>query len=313
VLSGNTLITTNTAANANARVPYLGFLAYGLQQNGFDGINNYNSLQTTVRKNFTHGLGFQASYTWSKNLSNVGFDAANLNLSTDMGQQYGQTPYSRPHRFVLSYQYDLPSRASGLTGKVLGGWSLSGLTTMQSGNPLTLFDNRGGSFWGTPGSGTVENGLSRAQLAPGFSYSQIATSGDIEARLGGSSGGPGFFNKAAFMAPPVHPLASPEPGTTVATATDFGNTGVGIVRGPHQLNFDFSIQKMMKLGERRSLQFRTEFFNIFNHAQFALPGYTSAPNNFANNGPLFVNGSFGTITSTSVTPHLMQFGLRFAF
>ena len=88
---------------------------------------------------------------------------------------------------------------------------------------------------------------------------------------------------------------------------------MGIVRGPHQLNFDFSIQKMMKLGERRSLQFRTEFFNIFNHAQFALPGYTAAPNNFANNGPLFVNGSFGTITSTSVTPRLMQFGLRFAF
>ena len=212
VLFGNTVITTNTAANANARVPYLGFLAYGLQQNGFDGVNNYNSLQTTVRKNFTRGLGFQASYTWSKNLSNVGFDAANLNLSTDLGQQYGQTPYSRPHRFVLSYQYELPSIAGGLDGKVLGGWSVSGLTTVQSGNPLTLFDNRGGSVWGTPGSGTVENGLSRAQLAPGFSYSQIATAGDIEDRLGGSSGGPGFFNKAAFTTPPVHPLASPEPG-----------------------------------------------------------------------------------------------------
>jgi len=312
-LSGGTLITTNTAANASARVPYLGFLPFGLQQNGFDGVNNYNSLQTTVRKNFARGLGFQASYTWSKNLSNVGFDAANLNLSTDMAQQYGATPYSRPHRFVLSYQYELPYKSTGFSGKILGGWSISGLTTMQSGSPLTLFDNRGGSFWGTPGSGTVENGLSRAQLAPGFTYGQIATPGGIEDRLGGISGGPGFFNKSAFAAPPVHPLASPEPGTTVATATDYGNSGVGIVRGPHQLNFDFSIQKVMKFGERQSLQFRTEFFNIFNHAQFALPGYTAAPNNFANNGPLFVNGSFGTITSTSVNPRLMQFGLRYAF
>ena len=84
VLAGNTLITTNTAANANARVPYLGFLAFGLQQNGFDGVYNYNSLQSTVRKNFSRGLGFQVSYTWSKNLSNVAFEAANLNLSTDM-------------------------------------------------------------------------------------------------------------------------------------------------------------------------------------------------------------------------------------
>ena len=313
VLSGGNVISTNTAANAAARVPYLGFLPFGLQQNGFDGVNNYNSLQTTVRKNFTHGLGFQASYTWSKNLSNVGFDAANLNLSTDMAQQYGATSYSRPHRFVLSYQYELPYKRSGFTGKVLGGWSISGLTTMQSGTPLTLFDNRGGTFWGTPGSGTVENGLSRAQLAAGATYAQIATSGSIEDRLGGNSGGSGYFTKGAFTAPLVDPLASPEPGTTVASATDYGNSGVGIVRGPHQLNFDFSIQKMIKIGERHSLQFRTEFFNIFNHAQFALPGYTAAPNNFANNGPLFVNGSFGTITSTSVNPRLMQFGLRYAF
>ena len=99
----------------------------------------------------------------------------------------------------------------------------------------------------------------------------------------------------------------------MATATDYGNSGVGIVRGPHQLNFDFSIQKVMKFGERQSLQFRSEFFNIFNHAQFALPGYTAAPNNFANNGPLFVSGSLGTITSTSVNPRLIQFGLRYAF
>src|SRR2546430_3669416 len=86
-------ITTNTVQNAIARVPYLGFTPIGLQQNAFDGVYRYDSLQTTVRKQFSRGIGFQASYTWSKNLSNVGFNSANLNYSSDMDQQYGQTPY----------------------------------------------------------------------------------------------------------------------------------------------------------------------------------------------------------------------------
>ena len=101
-------ITTNTQANASARVPYLGFTPIGLQQNAFDGVYNYNSLQTTVRKQFSRGFGFQGSYTFSKNLSNVGFNSANLNNPNDMDQQYGQTPYSRPHRFIVGYQYELP-------------------------------------------------------------------------------------------------------------------------------------------------------------------------------------------------------------
>src|SRR5207249_1559780 len=81
-------ITTNTVQNAIARVPFLGFLANGLQQNGFNGVYKYDSLQTTVRKNFSHGHAFQVAYTWSKNLSNVGFNASNLNDPTDMRQQY---------------------------------------------------------------------------------------------------------------------------------------------------------------------------------------------------------------------------------
>ena len=93
----------------------------------------------------------------------------------------------------------------------------------------------------------------------------------------------------------------------------FGNTGVGIVRGPHQLNFDFQAGKIMKIGERQTVQFRAEFFNIFNHAQFALPGYTTqAP--FANNGPLFTSGAnLGVISQTSVAPRLIQLALKYSF
>src|SRR5207245_9817366 len=91
-------ITTNTTRNAAARVPYLGFTPIGLQQNAFDAVYNYNSLQTSVRKNFSRGHAFQAAYTWSKNLSNVGFNSSHEKVSTDMRQQYGETPYNRPQR-----------------------------------------------------------------------------------------------------------------------------------------------------------------------------------------------------------------------
>jgi hypothetical protein len=294
-------ITTNTTANASARVPYLGYTPIGLQQNGFDGIYRYDSLQLTARKNFSRGMSFQAAYTWSKNLSNVGFNAANLNNPTDMGQQYGQTPYSRPDRFVVTYQYELPFKGSGALNKVAGGWTASGVTIIQSGSPLTFFDSRGGSIYGMLSSGTFEKGLSRAQLCPGVSYSQIETSGSVESRLGkvGDPSVPRFFNASAFCAP-----------NTIGAATDFGNSGVGIVRGPGQANFDFSMTKMLTITEKQKLQFRAEFFNLFNHPQFAIP-LVNTPTDQA----LYPNNTalFGVITSTSVNPRLIQFALRYSF
>jgi len=104
----------------------------------------YHSMQSRFNGRFlSNSLSLGAAYTWSKNLSNVGFNSANINNPTDMWQQYGQTPYSRPHRFVVSYQYELPFKAGGAIGKVVEGWSASGLTVFQSGNPVTFFDNRG--------------------------------------------------------------------------------------------------------------------------------------------------------------------------
>jgi outer membrane receptor protein involved in Fe transport len=302
--------TTNTTQNASARVPYLGFTPIGLQQNGFDSVYNYHSLQTTVRKTFAGGYGFQAAYTWSKNLSNVGFDAANLNNPLDMNQQYGPTPYSRPHRFVVSYQYELPFKATGALNKLAGGWSVSGMTLFQSGNPLTLFDGRGGSIYGMPSSGTAEKGVSRAQLCPGVNYSQIETTGSVEDRLGkvGDLSVPRFFDITKFSNL-TNTATCPFP--SIGNGTDFGNTGVGIVRGPGQANFDFSIMKETLIRENQKLQFRTEFFNLFNHPQFAIP--TGAAG--INNQSLYANSTalFGVITGTSVNPRLVQFALRYQF
>jgi hypothetical protein len=94
-----------------------------------------------------------------------------------------------------------------------------------------------------------------------------------------------------------------EGATFVGAGTGFGNSGVGIISGPGQLNFDMALIKDTKLWEGGTLQFRTEFFNVFNHAQFAPPFGVDAS----------TPSTFGVITSTSTTPRVIQFGLKLLF
>ena len=152
----------NTSANIGLRVPYIGFQPTGLGGTYFDGRSNYHSLQSTLRKAFSNGLSLQASYTFSKNLTTLGAgDSSNSNDPLDQDQQYGPTSYNRPHRFILNYQYDLPlpgRHSGGFTGKLLKGWSVSGITTIQSGIPLTFTDSTAGTIYGTSGG--------RAQMCP---------------------------------------------------------------------------------------------------------------------------------------------------
>ncbi len=292
-------ITTNTVQNANLRVPYLGYAASGLQATAFDGIYNYSSLQATVRKQLSHGVTFQASYTWSKNLTNLAGYGANYNNPTDLSQQYGPSTFNRPQRLAVNYSWDLPFTSSGAIGKLTGGWTLSGLVILQDGTPLTITDTRAGSIYGVGGGSPTNPGIpgsnvtGRAQLCPGVTYSAASSSGGVESRLGGASGGTGYFTPGSFCAPP-----------TIGNGFDWGNTGVGILLGPGQFNWDFSINKLTRVGglnENATLQFRTEFFNAFNHPQF--------------NNPMVsvTNAIFGQITSTVVNPRLIQFALKYVF
>lgn len=293
-------VTTNTLENINLRVPYLGFVPTGLLGTGYDLISNYNSLQVTLRKQFSRGLTMQAAYTWSKSLTNSSENSANYNNASDLAQQYGPSYFNRPHRFIVNYTYDLPfGKQPGALGKLTSGWSISGVTTIQDGQALTIIDSNAGTIYGTS-TGYTDSGIARAQMCPGMTYANIATPGGIEQRLGGSSGGPGYFNPAAFC-----------PAPTIGDGTGFGNSGMGIILGPGQFNWDFSVLKNTSLGESRSLQFRAEFFNIFNHTQFDNPNPNSIPYQ-----PALPNVSapnFGQIVNTSVNPRVIQLALKFVF
>lgn len=301
-------ITTTTTANADARVPYLGYDPAGLQGTGYDGIYNYNSLQVTVRKQFSHGVTLQSSYTWSKDLTTLNGDGqSNSNDASFLAQQYGPAYFAHPQRFIVSYSYLLPfgHPSNGFLKKVAEDWMMTGNVVVQDGSPLTFTNSAGGSAYGTGGAGTGEGGTARAELCPGMTYNNILTTGGMSSRLGGSNSANGYLVANAFCA---QPAIEPD-GVTQTTqaacptcATLFGSSGLGIILGPGNVNWDTSILKTIHLTEKQTLQFRADFFNILNHPQFANPGV-------AQNTP----NTFGIITATATNPRIIQFGLKFMF
>lgn len=286
-------ITTNTAGNAAQRVPILGFLPGGLTSIETVGASMYNSMQVIVKRQLSHGIQLQGAYTYGKVMTNVegkGFQAvftggdANSNNPSDLRQQWGPADYDRTNRFILNYLWELPHpKGSFLGNHVLGGWTFSGVATIQSGDALTILDPTSGTIFGSVDGASG----GRAQLCPGFVPGQIPTGGGVESRLNN------YFNPNAFCAPPA-----------IGDGTGYGDTRRGTVRGPHQANLDMALSKRIGVGglsEAGMLEFRTEFFNAFNHPQFADPGVVL-------NTP-----SFGIIQATSVAPRLIQFALKYTF
>lgn len=279
-------ITTNTTQNAGARVPYLGYIPGGLTGTAFDGSSNFNSLQVTVRKQFSYGLTFQASYTWSKDLGDVngslsGANEANSGNPMYLNQQYGPLYFNHPQRLILNYAYDLPlGQHNGFLGYMLGGWNISGVTTIQDGTPLTMTDSTGGSIYGLSSS--------RAQMCPGVSYGSISPSGGTVSKLND------YVNIGAFCSADI---------PQIGNGTGFGNSGIGVLLGPGQFNFDASLIKTTHLTERQTLIFRAEAFNLFNHPQFANPA------NLAVSTP----AAFGAIVASSVNPRILQLALKYSF
>jgi hypothetical protein len=292
--------TVGPFGNVQFRVPYVGYEPIGLQASDFDGSSNYNSLQVSVQHHFSHGLSLLAAYTWDKNLSSIFYaNSANINNALCLRCQWGRVSYDRPQRLAVNYSYDLPfgKGAQGFAGKAISGWTVSGVTIAQTGDPLTFIDPGTGAAYGTNTPLSFQ-GVTTAQFCSGYGNGDIKNPGGTKANLNH------YFNTAALgCAPPLVPYGGPG-------ATDYGNSGVGIVLGPGQFNWDISLQKNTQITERVRVQFRADFYNAFNHPQFADPGAGSFGNiGFEN----VTSPTYGVITHTSVNPRLIQFGLHFFF
>jgi hypothetical protein len=306
------VITTNTFSNAVARSRAQGINGYaGFQLFADDAYSHYHSLQTTLSRRWGAGY-FQAAYTFSKSTDatstgNTAFNTA-FNDESTLAASRGLSDFDRTHRFVVSYRYDVPffKGETGAKGALLRGWALSGITILQSGSPFSVTDSGAGSAF--LGLGFTPGTLS-GQLASGSTLASASTTGGIRTRIDG------YLNPAAFTTAPLLYPSQCDPNQTDPTifpnsnfcTTNFGNVGRNVFRGPAQQNWDFSLIKNFRITERQSLRFTTDFFNIWNHANFGNPSVTDVETIGTANSP------FGKITSTVGTPRLIQFSLRYAF
>jgi len=282
--------TSNTLANLATRVPIPGIRPDSLREMESEGSSWYNGLEASLTKRLSHGLQFLASYTFSKTLDT---DGANVNGATtgsvltlgdqnSPAQRWGRASFDRTHRFVFSTTWTLPSPEHGIERTLLGNWFMAAIVTIQSGSALTIADANSRNVFGI-----TED---RAQLSGTCSKSRLVSEGSIESKLNN------YFNSSCFTSPPV--IGADGMGT------GFGNSATGIVDGPGQANLDIALLRAVGLNwptEHSRLQFRVEFYNAFNHPQFANPDSN------------FTSPTFGVITSTAVNPRVGQFAVRFAF
>jgi hypothetical protein len=255
-----------------------------------EGGSSYNGLEVSMTKRLSHGFQFLASYTFSKTLDT---DGAEINSTSSgngltLGNQNapimrsGRASFDRTHRFVVSGIWEFPSPAKAFERRFLGGWGVSGITTIQSGNAMTIADTNPNNVFGVSED--------KAGLSGTCTKGQFVTGGPITNKLDH------YFNSSCFITPPV--IGADGIGT------GFGNSATGITNGPGQANIDLAISKttpLRWLSDSSSVQFRTEMYNALNHPQFADPD-----NDFA-------SPSFGIITRTSVNPRVVQFALKLAF
>lgn len=241
------------------------------------GNSSYNALQVKLQKALSFGLNFQLSYTWSKSLDiQSEGQSGSIESIYNLRQDWGPSDFNRTQMFVLSGVYQLPfgkgrqylSSGNPIVRNLLGNWNLGWIATLNSGQPFSIGSG------GDPAN--VGGGSERAEVVGnpnnGFTQSRLE-----------------WFNITAFAEP---------------AAYTFGNEGRNNLTGPSFKNLDFSAYKDFPLRERMTLQFRSEFFDVFNHVNFGLPDTTVTDPNF------------GQITSTANAANgsrEIQFALKLLF
>ncbi len=261
------------------------------------GISNYHSFQTRLEKRFSKGLSALVSYTWGKALTNAvdHLSTSGAGNGVDVGvsreaqngydrrSEYGLAEFDVKQRFVASAVWQIPygkgrpfgSSAGRGMELLFGGWEFSPIITMQQGLGLTITQsqllNLGGERINRPNR--IRNGTLPA----------------------GEQTVDRFFDTGAFVILQTDPARA---GFVPNQA--FGNSGVGVIRGPNLLNFDFNLNKTFQVSESNSIQFRAEFFNAFNRPNFSVPGVNAA-------------GGFGQIVGTSTEARIIQFALKYRF
>jgi len=273
--NGNTVFTTADDPNINAVRPYLGWNYINALESAFD--SNYNSLQTSVSRQFHSAGQISGSYTYSKNLTDNASDRSNAPQNTYNWHEgeYGPATLDRTHVFTFNYVYTIPifRNGHGAAAYVLKGWEVSGITSYYSGSPFTVttssVDPAGLGFLGSSAASSRPDMLCDPNASAPHTVAQ-------------------WYDKSCFA--PV-PQGAVRPG----------NTGRGTVRGPGFENWDVSLKKSFAIGERVNLQLRGETFNFLNHPN---------PDGFGSTN--ITSSLFGQIT-TFRAPRRIQIAAKLTF
>jgi len=240
------------------------FASVGTQ--GSMGVSNYNSLQVQLQKRITHGLLFQANYTWAHSIDDTsGYEASGAAPGLgrgldpfDFALDRGDSNFDARHRFVINYDYEVPGLTrfwnNAFVKYALDGWRVAGITTLQTGFPILVGDSGFRSLqcdaleyyacWDAPNVAGY----------PGIYDPRNATV--VNGTLGGTSPGTNYyFNPNAFALEPIGTL---------------GNAGRNNFHGPGINNTDLVLAKEIRWTEVRRIELRLEAFNVFNHTQFGL-------------------------------------------
>lgn len=272
--------TTGQFINATADTvrQYLGYSAIRIQEN--TGSSSYNSMQLSAQKRVSHGFTMSLAYTLSKALANFDVETSDLRVPFDASLDKSNANFDRRHVLAMSYVYAFPffSKGQGFAKHLLGGWQISGITTLQSGAYVNI------------------SGGSRASTSPSNGYgSNLDLIGDWRAVPGGQTPTPifdanrnyvsgGWINRAAF----------------IGRVGLIGTTPRNLFQMPSTQNFNLSLMKRVQLSEKARLQLRGEVFNLFNH-----PNYRTLVTNAS-------AANFGALTETD-EPRVIQFGIKLLF
>jgi hypothetical protein len=282
VLPSVALARNSSGAFVNATTDtvrqFLGYSTIRSQEN--TGSSSYNGLQVGVQRRVSRGLTASIAYTWSHALNNFDTETSDLRVPFDASLDKGNASFDRRHVFAMSYVYALPffEKRQDLTGHLLGGWQVSGIVTLQTGQYVNI------------------SGGSRASTSPSNGYgANLDLVGDWTAVPGGQTATPIFSSTGAYVS-----------GGWINRAAFVGRTGLigstprNLIELPSTQNFNLSLMKKIRLSENLRLQLRGEVFNLFNH-----PNFRTVVTNFS-------AANFGAVTQTD-DPRVFQFGLKVLF
>jgi hypothetical protein len=271
---------------------YGGAVWGNLRQQMTDLNSSYNGLQLMLTKRLAKGLMMTHAYTWSHAIDTAS-GLRGYTRPDNTRADRGNADTDVRQRYVMTYVYELPmmKEQKGVLGKVVGGWSVSGITTFQSGQPFDIYESTDRSLTGI---GDDRPNYIGGQLAFFDPRGTANVPGKLNAYFDGTGGG----NSTAATSPFFRRVGS---GTswTLGGGT-WGNMGRNVFHGPGLNNFDFSLFKKFRISESHSLEFATQVFNLVNHVQFNNPS--------GNIG----SANFGRITGAG-QPRLTQLALKYMF